>query len=71
MFGRTSIMIAEVGMVRPNIEVMCMVKSLKFQYALSHGHCLVSLLFPDVFVICIGLKVMCTYTIVCCLLYIG
>ena len=35
MFGRTSIMIAEVGMVRPNIEVMCMVKSLKFQYALS------------------------------------
>ena len=31
MFGRTSIMIAEVGMMRPNIEVMCMVKSLKFQ----------------------------------------
>ena len=29
MFGRTSIMIAEVGMVCPNIEVMYMVKSLK------------------------------------------
>ena len=42
-------MIVEVGIMRPNIEVMCMVKS---QYALSHGHCLVLLLFLDVFAIC-------------------
>ena len=35
---------AEVGIVCPNMEVMCLVKSLKLLY----DHCLVSLLFLDV-----------------------
>ena len=47
---------AEVGIVHPNMEVMCIVKSLKFEavyaifvlLALLYDHCLVSLLFLDV-----------------------
>ena len=55
MFGCT--MMAEVGIVHPNMEVMCIVKSLKFEadiysicvlLALLYDHCLVSLLFLDV-----------------------
>ena len=50
-------MMAEVGIVHPNMEVMCIVKSLKFEavyipfvycLALLYDHCLVSLLFLDV-----------------------
>ena len=48
MFGRT--IPTSAIMVRPNMEVMCIVKSLKFEavYIPFVYHCLVSLLFLDV-----------------------